>query len=215
MKQKKGLIILLAVLLVLCIVYFALRSYNQSQKEAEQAKAEAEEIQVVDIENPVEITYSSEDGSSVSLVKEDDTWHLKDDTETALVQDTIENIADTVSDVQAERQIEDPDSLESYGLDSPAYTITVTGEDGTTETIYIGDGADSDYYMTAGDKENVYTVSSSLPNVLEMNTENLKETETEDTESTEDDSSADDATSSEGSTSDDGSTDSESDSAEE
>lgn len=215
MKQKKGFIILLAVLLVLCIVYFALRSYNQSQKEAEQAKAEAEEIQVVDIENPVEITYSSEDGSSVSLVKEDDTWHLKDDTETALVQDTIENIADTVSDVQAERQIEDPDSLESYGLDSPAYTITVTGEDGTTETIYIGDGADSDYYMTAGDKENVYTVSSSLPNVLEMNTENLKETETEDTESTEDDSSADDATSSDGSTSDDGSTDSESDSAEE
>lgn len=215
MKQKKGLIILLTVLLVLCIVYFALRSYNQSQKEAEQAKAEAEEIQVVDIENPVEITYSSEDGSSVSLVKEDDTWHLKDDTETALVQDTIENIADTVSDVQAERQIEDPDSLESYGLDSPAYTITVTGEDGTTETIYIGDGADSDYYMTAGDKENVYTVSSSLPNVLEMNTENLKETETEDTESTEDDSSADDTTSSDGSTSDDGSTDSESDAAEE
>ena len=50
MKQKKGLIILLAVLLVLCIVYFALRSYNQSQKEAEQAKAEAEKIQVVDIE---------------------------------------------------------------------------------------------------------------------------------------------------------------------
>ena len=99
MKQKKGLIILLAVLLVLCIVYFALRSYNQSQKEAEQAKAEAEKIQVVDIENPVEITYSSEDGSSVSLVKEDDTWHLKDDTETALVQDTIENIADTVSDL--------------------------------------------------------------------------------------------------------------------
>lgn len=215
MKQKKGLIILLAVLLVLCIVYFALRSYNQSQKEAEQAKAEAEKIQVVDIENPVEITYSSEDGSSVSLVKEDDTWHLKDDTETALVQDTIENIADTVSDVQAKRQIEDPDSLESYGLDSPAYTITVTGEDGTTETIYIGDGADSDYYMTVGDKENVYTVSSSLPDVLEMNTDNLKETETEDTESTEEDSSADNSTSSDASTSDDGSTDSESDSAEE
>ena len=212
MKQKKGLIILLAVLLVLCIVYFALRSYNQSQKEAEQAKAEAEKIQVVDIENPVEITYSSEDGSSVSLVKEDDTWHLKDDTETALVQDTIENIADTVSDVQAEWQIENPDSLEGYGLDSRAYTITVTGEDGTTETIYIGDGADSDYYMTTGDKENVYTVSSSLPNVLEMNTDNLKEEE--ETESTEDDASADDS-SSDDSTSGEESTDTESGSTDE
>ena len=173
MKQKKGLIILLAVLLVLCIVYFALRSYNQSQKEAEQAKAEAEKIHVVDIENPVEITYSSEDGSSVSLVKEDDTWHLKDDTETALVQDTIENIADTVSDVQAERQIEDQFS-ESYGLDSPAYTITVTGEDGTTETIYIGDGADSGVHKQQGTRK-MYTVSSSLPNVLEIDTDNLKE----------------------------------------
>lgn len=177
MKQKKGLISLLAVLLVLAVVYVALRSYNASREEEEQAKAEAETIQVVDIENPAEITYSSSDGSSVSLVKKDDVWRLKDDDQTDLVQDTIEKIADTVSNVKAERQIKDPDSLESYGLTDPAYTITVAGEDGTVKTIYIGDGADADYYMTDEEKTNVYTVSSDLPNVLEFNTDNLKETE--------------------------------------
>ena len=88
----------------------------------------------------------------------------------------------------------------------------MTREDGTTETIYIGDGADSDYYMTTGDKENVYTVSSSLPNVLEMNTDNLKEEE--ETESTEDDASADDS-SSDDSTSGEESTDTESGSTDE
>ena len=50
--------------------------------------------------------------------------------ETALVQDTIQDIADTVSDVKAEKQIKDPDPLESYGLNEASYTIIVTGENG-------------------------------------------------------------------------------------
>lgn len=185
MKQKKGLIILLVILIVLCGIYYAMRSYNENQ---EQKKAEEEKeniIQVVDIENPVEITYSADDGSSMSFVKEDGTWYYKDDKETSLIQDTVQNIADTVSNVTAEKQIEDPDPLESYGLDTPSYTITVTGEDGTTQTIYIGDGADTDYYMAVGEKEEVYIVASDLPNVLEFDQDNLKETE-EETESSDD-----------------------------
>lgn len=188
MKQKKGLIVLLVILLVLCGIYYAMRSYNEKQ---EQKKAEEEKkntIQVVDIENPVEITYSADDGSSMSFVKEDGTWYYKDDKETSLVQDTIQNIADTVSNVTAEKQIENPDSLESYGLATPSYTITVTGKDGTTETIYIGDGADSDYYMAVGEKEEIYIVTADLPNVLEFDQDNLKEV-SEETESS--DESAD------------------------
>ena len=183
MKQKKGLIILLVILLVLCGVYFGLKSYNEAQAAKETKEAEEEVIQVLDIENPAEITYSADDGSSMSFVKEDGTWYLKDDKETALVQDTIQNIADTVSDVEAERQIEDPDPLESYGLSEASYTITVTGEDGKSGTLYIGDGADSDYYLTDQEKQNVYLVSSELPNVLDFDLDNLKQAEeTEETE---------------------------------
>ena len=126
MRQKKGLIILVVILLALCGVYFGLKSYNKSQAKKEDQKEKEKTIQVLDIENPVEITYSADDGSSMSFVKEDGTWYLKNDKETALVQDTIQDIADTVSDVKAEKQIKDPDPLESYGLNEASYTIIVT-----------------------------------------------------------------------------------------
>ena len=142
-------------------------------------KEKEKTIQVLDIENPVEITYSADDGSSMSFVKEDGTWYLKNDKETALVQETIQDIADTVSDVKAEKQIKDPDPLESYGLNEASYTIIVTGENGDTGTLYIGDGADSDYYLTDKEKQNVYLVSSELPNVLDFDKDNLKQTEKE------------------------------------
>ena len=160
MRQKKGLIILVVILLALCGVYFGLKSYNKSQAKKEDQKEKEKTIQVLDIENPVEITYSADDGSSMSFVKEDGTWYLKNDKETALVQETIQDIADTVSDVKAEKQIKDPDPLESYGLNEASYTIIVTGENGDTGTLYIGDGADSDYYLTDKEKQNVYLVSS-------------------------------------------------------
>ena len=95
MRQKKGLIILVVILLALCGVYFGLKSYNKSQAKKEDQKEKEKTIQVLDIENPVEITYSADDGSSMSFVKEDGTWYLKNDKETALVQDTIQDIADT------------------------------------------------------------------------------------------------------------------------
>lgn len=200
MKQKKGLIILLIILFVLCAVYLGLKSYNEKQDKKAEEKAKADTVQVVQVKEPVEVTYSADDGSSMSFVKEDGKWKFKDDSETALVQDTVQNIVDTVSDVQAEKEIKDPDPLESYGLDSPSYTITVTGEDGTTETIYIGDGADSDYYMTVGEKDHVYIVSADLPNVLEFDKDNLKKEEntssdesTTDTESTDSGSDTEDS----------------------
>lgn len=200
MKQKKGLIILLIILFVLCAVYLGLKSYNEKQDKKAEEKAKADIVQVVQVKEPVEVTYSADDGSSMSFVKEDGKWKFKDDSETALVQDTVQNIVDTVSDVQAEKEIKDPDPLESYGLDSPSYTITVTGEDGTTETIYIGDGADSDYYMTVGEKDHVYIVSADLPNALEFDKDNLKKEEnassdesTTDTESTDSGSDTEDS----------------------
>ena len=45
--------------------------------------------------------------------------------------------------------------------------------------LYIGDGADSDYYLTDKEKQNVYLVSSELPNVLDFDKDNLKQTEKE------------------------------------
>lgn len=176
MKQKKGLIILILILLALTVVYFGMRSMNARKQEKQEEKEKAEIIQVIKVKNLKEIAYSADDGSSMAFVKEDGTWYLKDDKETVLQQTAIQSIADQVSDIQAEREIKDPDSIESYGLDTPLYTITVTDEDGTAQNIYI---AGSDYYMTTGDKEKVYTVSYSLINALEFDKDTLVDTSEE------------------------------------
>lgn len=180
MKQKKGLFILLGILLVLCAVYFGMRSMNAKKAEEKEAKEKAETIQAVKIKNPVEISYSSDDGKSMEFVKEDGTWYLKNDREAKLQQTALDSIEEQVSDITAERKIKSPDPLESYGLDAPLYTIHIKGEDGTEETVYIGDGANADYYMTTGEKKDVYTVTSSLVNILEFDAENLKEAEESD-----------------------------------
>ena len=54
MRQKKGLIILVVILLALCGVYFGLKSYNKSQAKKEDQKEKEKTIQVLDIKNPVE-----------------------------------------------------------------------------------------------------------------------------------------------------------------
>lgn len=177
MKQKKGLIFLLVFLLVLCAVYFGMRSMNEQKKEKQTKKEKENIIQVVKIKNPVEISYSSQDGKSMTFVKENKTWYLKEDRAMKMQQTAVQTIVDRASDIKAERKIKNPDSIASYGLDQPAYTITVTGKDGNSETIYIGNGAEENYYMSTGDKTQVYTVASDLIDSLEFDKETLKEPE--------------------------------------
>lgn len=197
MKQKKGLIILLIILLALLAVYFGMKSINAKKQEEKEAKEKAEVIQVIKVKNPTEISYSADDGSSIAFEKDGDTWYLKDDKETKLQQTAMQTIEKAVCDIQAERQIKDPDDIASYGLDAPLYTITVTDQKGETYTVYIGDGAGSDYYMTTGNKTEIYTVSSDLINKLEFDKDTLADTSDEKSDTDDSASTTDTSTSAE------------------
>ena len=180
MKNKQTMKMTAAVIVLVVVVaaYFGITMWNKA--EADKEDEDNTSIQLLDVGADAIAKFSYKyNGETVTFVKEDGTWYLKNDKETALVQDTIQDIADTVSDVKAEKQIKDPDPLESYGLNEASYTIIVTGENGDTGTLYIGDGADSDYYLTDKEKQNVYLVSSELPNVLDFDKDNLKQTEKE------------------------------------
>ena len=60
--------------------------------------------------------------------------------------------------LSADRELEDADALEEYGLDHPTYTVTLTDEDGTVTTIKVGNATGNDYYATVDDTEKVYTI---------------------------------------------------------
>ena len=67
-------------------------------------------------------------------------------------------VADAMGQLNADRELEDADALEEYGLDHPTYTVTLTDEAGTMTTIKVGNATGNDYYATVDDTEKVYTI---------------------------------------------------------
>lgn len=115
----------------------------------------------------------------MSFVKEDGTWYMADDREIPLDQTYIDAMENTYASLTATRQIDEPDALSDYGLDSPAYTVQATDADGNTTTFSVGDAADEDYYLTVDSAQApVYTVTSSAVSVLQYDLDTLVEKDT-------------------------------------
>lgn len=159
--KKNKLWILLGVLAVLLICYAGIDKWNaaQEKKEAEKAKSETIQIKTLDELAGIEYTYNDAD---FSFQKEEGSWKFKGDPEFPLEQSYVETMEDTFTNMTALRELKDGDELSAYGLEDPAYTISLTGTDGTKLDLYFGNTAEDNYYMTLGDKTKVYTVSSSM-----------------------------------------------------
>ena len=174
-KRKNTMLTLLIILVVLLLCYFVIGKIQENQKDNEPAE---ETVYAVEVDDIVSMTYS--DGTStMAFTKADDTWIYDADATIALEQSTIESMASTFGEIVA------PDALADYGLEEPAYTIELQDSDGNVTTIYVGNLIDSYYYLTVGDKEVVYTVSSDVVSAMEFDVEALKEVEEESTEDAE------------------------------
>lgn len=160
MKKKKAPIVLLGVLAVLLVVYFALQSWNRQQAEKEDAEEEAVAVTDIDPENITAVSYDTGDGER-AFEKQDDVWIYTPDTDFPLDQSVPETIAEEMGQLKADRELVDGDELADYGLEEPVYTVTLTQSDGTVTEIYYGNTVDDYYYVTVNDDGIVYTVSSS------------------------------------------------------
>lgn len=158
-KKNRALFVLLGVLVVLLIAYFALQSWNRRQ--AEKEKAEEESVIVTDIDPDTVTAVSYDMGSGErAFEKQDDTWVYTPDPDFPLDQSFPETIAEDMGQLRADRELVDGDELADYGLEEPAYTVKLTQSDGTVTEIYYGNTVDDYYYVTVNDDGKVYTVSS-------------------------------------------------------
>lgn len=176
-KKKKSMILLFAVLVVLVAAYFILQSWNKSQDKKEQAKEEAENIYITDIDTITDIKYNIGSGD-MEFTKEDGTWYVTADKDFPLAQSYPEQMADTFKKLKAERELKDGDSLEDYGLTEPVYTVSLTDGEGGETTLYYGNAAGDDYYVTVGDEGKVYTVSSTTISDLQYSLEDMAQMDT-------------------------------------
>ena len=122
-------LILLLVLAVLLVVYAGVVVIGKNQEKSKQKEEEAKKIYVTDLGKLSEIQFDVGNGE-IQLVKEDGTWYDKNDKDFPLAQSYPKKMEKTFRKLEADRKLEDGDSLEAYGLEDPAYTVVLTDQDG-------------------------------------------------------------------------------------
>ncbi len=177
-RKHRTLFLLGGIFIVLVLIYLALSSYQWDADEAD--SGEDSQIQITDLGELSSFQFTDQStGTGMSFVKEDGTWYMADDREIPLDQTYIDAMENTYASLTATRQIDEPDALSDYGLDSPAYTVQATDADGNTTTFSVGDAADEDYYLTVDSAQApVYTVTSSAVSVLQYDLDTLVEKDT-------------------------------------
>ena len=176
-RKKKKTIILLVMILLLIVANGVASAWNDKSEKKKEKEAEASKIYLTDAGDITAYSYS--DGNqNMSFTKADDTWEYDEDNEIPVNQDTVQSTADAIRQMEAVRELENPDQLSDYGLDKPSYTIQFQDNDGVTTEILIGNGAGENYYATVGDSGKVYTISSDFQNYLQFDLTNLVQYDT-------------------------------------
>lgn len=166
MKSKTvKMISAVVVLAVLSGTYVGVKSYVSSQEKKKAEEAD-QSVSVLDLDGDTvsSVSFRSKDGEEVVLIKDDDSWVKKDETDFPLNQDTVSSAVNEISSLTADQKLNQADDLSEYDLDEPDNEITVSTEDGEESTIQIGmknDSTDQYYIKKTGDDESVYLVPAS------------------------------------------------------
>lgn len=165
-KRGKRLLALSGVLLILAGGTAGLNAYNAAQEE-KAAQQESEAAQKEDIvafsiaENALAGFTTFYGGERLSIIREDGTWKVADDSDFPLKQSSIGNMAGALESFVATGTFQS-DAAGEYGLDDPACTITVTSELGEEHVLEIGDKntVTGEYYLRVDKNDTIYTVAS-------------------------------------------------------
>lgn len=184
-NQKKQLIILVCLLVFLVLAYFGLSYYNDAQEKKE---TEESTITITDFssEEVVAFTYDY-DEIEYSFSKNDDVWIYEGDTTLDMDEDVIETMLETAGSLLGEYEIDEYESLDTYGLDVPIKTIKLTMSDNTTLTIYVGDynSIVGLYYVMVDEDSTLYMADSTILSMFEASYTDMIVEEIESVETTE------------------------------
>lgn len=180
-KQRKQLMLLIAVLAILAIGYFVLKQYNASQEKKESADTGIF-LTEVNADEIVKITYDY-DGATYSFEKDGDTWYDTADRSRKLTQYSITAMASNLAGLTATQVLENVTDLEQYGL-TEGYRV-ICFETATESVIYyLGDqnAITEEYYLCKPSESTVYLVGATLANRFNYTPEDLTEEEEETSE---------------------------------
>lgn len=176
--MKKKNITLLALVIILVVLFSANKiitsiiADNEAKKEAEsESESEAARIFVCNLEDIANITFNNGTTDLSFSYTEDGGWVYDSDADCPLDQDLMTTFSTTLLEMESNRELTGIDSLDSYGLDEPSSSVTITDAEGNKQTYYIGDTVTDEYsyLMTDADDSIVYTVEPTWQNYLAYN----------------------------------------------
>ncbi|MBR5473972.1 MAG: DUF4340 domain-containing protein [Lachnospiraceae bacterium] len=163
-KKNKGLFVMLGLIVVLCIAYFAVNAL-QTQKEEEKAEANKTiYLYQAKTRNIRKIRVKNEYTDITLLQNEDLTWEVEGEADFPLNEGRVDYWASSLAMLVADKKVADKvTDTKTYGLDHPTMIIDIEGEDGNATLTMGGRSAlaDSFYMQKEGDPA-LYTIGSGL-----------------------------------------------------
>ena len=177
MKNKKGLIAGIVILLVLLGVYIGLKVAGPKEEEEQTEEKEITAFEVKE-ENVSKVSIEN-DGVLYTFVKEEEKWNYAEDEKLPLNQAVVSNIISGLTSVKAQRELKDIENPADYGLSEPKLKVTITDKDNAETVLNFGDDneAVSGAYMSVGDNEKIYLVNSTVKTNLQFEKNDLAEME--------------------------------------
>ena len=156
MDKLKKLCILLGILAAVCIATIIVSSHEIKK---EKIKNSDEIILEVPSDTVSSLSWTCND-SSLSFTKQDGAWSYDADPTLPVDPDKIDQLLKLFEEFGVSFVIEEPESLDQYGLDKPECTVSFTA-DGRDYTLKLGGFStmDSERYVSIDDG-NVYLVTT-------------------------------------------------------
>ncbi|MPM08583.1 hypothetical protein SDC9_54896 [bioreactor metagenome] len=156
-SQKRQLVVLLSVLVVLCIVFgvFLFSQYGKT------AKSEEGPAYILQMDSIVKISYTNPT-ATLSFYQDGGMWYWTDHSDFPLDNSCLRKITDLLDALPAVRVIESPEAPKAYGFDDSYGSITAVSEDGKSVTLTLGNLTGENYYIKRSDSDTVYTVDKTI-----------------------------------------------------
>lgn len=165
-RQRRTVTILTAILLtLLAAVLIVLGIRYRENREEETDGQDALAAAAMGADGYSALVYSNGSATLSFFVGEDGAWAWENDPKFPLKQDTVTAILLLLENWRPQQTLRAEEDLSAYGLDEPAGSLTLSGEDGALRALSFGktttDGS-SRYVMDQSDASAVYIIADTL-----------------------------------------------------
>ena len=162
MKKSKRMIALLVALAVVACANVCIKQLIATRDSAIQEETGVFKLTEYEKDDVTGVEWTNAD-SSLSFTLSEGVWIYPADEAFLVNQDKAEALYDKTMEIYADRKYDSIESLSEYGLEEPAFTVTITFSDGNKATYALGDQTpfeDGYYVSVSGENESVYVVSN-------------------------------------------------------